>query len=195
MELDEIKKTWGDLNDRLEKVESLNKKLVTAMLNEKQKTAKDKLIAYERKFLIFSVLFVFFTLLEYYAQIFTGITVILFECVFVFSAIWQAYKLYLLRQMRIDTCSTTELLNKAIRFKVLTRLHTLVGMFLLIPILVVFFTYEEHLSNTYMMMGAIVGLVIGLIIGFIYFFKNLGDIDALIKSYKDLTNNEDFDSN
>jgi glucan phosphoethanolaminetransferase (alkaline phosphatase superfamily) len=194
MELDEIKKTWSDLNGRLEKVESLNKKLVTAMLNEKQQTAKDKLKTYEKGFLIVSIVFMFVTLFEYYLHIFNGITIILFEFVFVFSAIWQAYKLYLLKQMRINTCSTTELIQKAIRFRVLTRLHTLVGMLLLIPILVLLFKYENLLSDPYMMIGVIVGLVLGLIIGFIYFFKNLGDIDALIKSYKDLNDNEDFGS-
>jgi hypothetical protein len=189
MELDEIKKTWSDLNGRLEKVESINKKLVTDMLNEKQQTAMDKLRAYEKSFLIFSVVFVFVSLFEYFVHIFNGYSTILFEFVFVFSAVWQAYKLYLLKQMRIDTCSTTELLQRAIRYRVITRMYTIVGMFVLIPFFVLLFKFEERLSDTYMTISVIVGGVVGLIIGMIYFFKNLGDIDALIKSYKDLKDN------
>jgi hypothetical protein len=191
MELDEIKQTWNDLNIRLEKAEMLNQKLVTDMLNEKQRTAKDKLMRYELKFMIFSLVFVFLMPLEYYAGIFNGKSTMLFEFVFVGSAAWQLYKMYLLKQMRIDTCTTTELLQKATQFKVVTRMHTFIGLFLMIPFFILLFLFEDKLSSAPMLIGVIVGGVTGLVIGLIFFFKNLKDIDSLIKSYKDIRDHEE----
>lgn len=191
MELDEMKQTWNDLNSRLEKAEMLNKKLVADMLNEKQRTVKDKLMRYEFKFMIFSVVFAFLMPLEYYAGIFNGKSTLLFEFVFIGSAVWQGYKMYLLKQMRIDTCTTTELLQKALRFKVITKMHTFIGLFLMIPFFVLLFLFEDKLSYAPMLIGVIIGGVTGLIIGLIFFFKNLNDIDSLIKSYKDIRDHEE----
>jgi len=190
MELDEITKKWNDLNERLEKTEKLNQKLLNDMINNKQQSAKQKLQKFEFRFLIFSIVFIFYSVFIYYAGIFNGAASILFGIVFVSSAIWQAYKLYLLKKMDIETETVTSLIQKAIRYKVLTRSHTIVGMVLLIPFFILLFKFEEKLSSTPMLIAVFVGAGIGLIIGFYLFFKNLRDIDALIKSYKDTKEEE-----
>lgn len=186
MELEEMKNTWNDLNHRMEKTEKLNNKLITEMLNNKHQSAMDKLRKFELNFLIFSIVFIFISLLEYYAGIFNAKATLLFEAVFVFSAGWQAYKLFLLNQMKIHTCNISELLQKAIRYKVLTRMHTVVGMFLLIPFFVFLFLFDEKMRTLPLIIAISTGAIIGLIIGLYYFFKNLRDIDNLIKSYKDI---------
>lgn len=185
MELDEIKNAWNDLNNRLEKTEKLNQKIITEMLSNKQKSAKQKLMKYELNFFIFSIIFIFYSVFIYIAGVFNGPASLLFGIVFAASAIWQAYKMYLLKQMKIETENVTTLIQKAIQFKVLTRIHTLIGMILLIPFFILLFRFEEKLHSTPMMIAVCIGAVVGLIIGLNFFFRNLRDIDALIKSYKD----------
>jgi drug/metabolite transporter (DMT)-like permease len=190
MELDEITKKWNDLNSRLEKTEKLNQKLLNEMISSKQKSAKQKLQKFEFNFFIFSIVFIFYSAFIYFAGIFNGAASILFGIVFVLSAIWQLYKIHLLKKMNIETETVTSLVQKAIQYKVLTRSHTIVGMILLIPFFILLFKFEDKLSTTPMLIAVIVGAVIGLILGFYLFFKNLRDIDALIKSYKETKEEE-----
>lgn len=185
MELDEIKNAWNDLNNRLEKTEKLNQKIITEMLTNKQKSAKQKLMKYELTFFILSIIFIFYSAFIYIAGFFNGPVSMLFGIVFAVSAIWQAYKMYLLKQMKIETENVTSLIQKATQFKVLTRMRTMVGMILMIPFFILLFRFEEKLHSTPMIIAVCVGGIIGLTIGLNFFFKNLRDIDALIKSYKD----------
>lgn len=186
MELDEIKSAWNDLNTRLEKTEKLNRKLLEEMLHTKQQTAKDKLMKYEVSFMIFSFVFALLTPLTYFAKIYTLSTTLLFELVFVVAGIWQIYKIYLLNQMKIDQCPTAELLRKAIRFRVITKLRTVIGLTLLIPIFVLIFVFDKGLIEPPVLIGMIAGGCIGIAIGLVFFFKNLKDVDSLVKSYKEI---------
>jgi hypothetical protein len=186
MELDEIKTVWNELNNRLEKTEILNKRLITDMLTSRQQSAKDKLMKYEVSFFIFSLVFTLLTWIEYLMGIFSLPTSLLFGFVFIASAFWQVYKIYLLRQMKIDIRSTAELLQKAIRFKVITRMRTVVGLIMLIPIFALIFILDKSFNTAPMIVAVCVGGGIGLVIGLILFFRNLKDIDSLVKSYKDI---------
>ncbi|GAT63983.1 hypothetical protein [Paludibacter jiangxiensis] len=191
MELDEIKNSWNELNQRLEKTEVLNKRLINEMLNTRHQSAKDKLMRFEVAFLILCIVFSGFVMTLFFTGVYSVSMVILMEAVFILCGIWQVYKIYLLNRMQIDTCSTTELLQKAIRYKVLTRMRTVVGLIAIIPILVLFVLFNKGLHNTAEMTGFIVGAGVGLSIGLLLFFKKMKDIDSLIKSYKDL---KDFDN-
>jgi hypothetical protein len=191
MELDEIKNSWNELNQRLEKTEVLNKRLINEMLNTRHQSAKDKLMRFEVVFLIFCIVFSGFVMAMFFADVYSVSMVLLMETVFILCGIWQVYKIYLLNRMQIDTCSTTELLQKAIRYKVLTRMRTVVGLIALIPILALFVLFNKGLHNAAEMTGFIVGASVGLSIGLLLFFKKMKDIDSLIKSYKDL---KDFDN-
>ena len=191
MELDEIKKSWSELNQRLEKTEVLNKRLINEMLNTRHQSAKDKLMRFEVVFLILCIVFSGFVMAMFFAAVYSVSMVILMETVFILCGIWQVYKIYLLNRMQIDTCSTTELLQKAIRYKVLTRMRTVVGLILIVPLFVLMVMFDKNLNNTAAITGVIVGGSIGLGIGLLLFFKKMKDIDSLIKSYKDL---KDFDN-
>ena len=46
MEIDEIKSIWNDMNARLEKNESLNKKILNEIMDNRHQTAKEKLMKY-----------------------------------------------------------------------------------------------------------------------------------------------------
>ena len=59
MELDEIKSAWNDINARLEKSEITNKNMITKLINTNAKTSLDKLVSYEKRFFIISILVLF----------------------------------------------------------------------------------------------------------------------------------------
>lgn len=185
MELDEIKAAWSELNIRLEKSEALNRRMLADMLETRQQSAKDKLMKYEVFFLVLCIVSATMIVPAYLAGVYSLPVSAIFEAVFVFAGLWQVYKIVLLRRMSIAQCTTTDLIQKAIRFKVVTRMRTVVGLLLLIPIIVVICLYDvKEPVAVYIGMG--IGGVIGLTIGLVLFFRNLKDIDSLIKSYKDI---------
>ncbi|MBV5281841.1 MAG: hypothetical protein JZU53_05325 [Paludibacter sp.] len=186
MEIDEIKSIWSDMNARLEKNESLNKKILNEIMDNRHQTAKEKLMKYEVRYLILSAVFSLITPLYYYAGIFSLVGSIMFSGLFVLAALWQVYKIVLLREMKMDVVSTTELLQKSLKFKIITRLRTIVGLALMIPFFVVFFMISPQLIKPEILIGMGVGLVVGLIIGLTDYFRNQKDIDKLINCYKDI---------
>jgi len=187
MEIDEIKSIWSDMNTRLEKNESLNKKLLNEIMDNRHQTAKDKLMKYELTYLILSAVFSLITPFYYFAGIFTLAGCIMFSGLFVFAALWQVYKIALLQKMKMDLFSTTELLQKALKFKIVTRMRTIVGLLLMIPFFAIFFMVSPQLMQPVMLTGMGVGVVVGLIIGLADYFRNQKHIDKLIKCYKDIS--------
>ncbi len=186
MEIDEIKSIWSDMNARLEKNESLNKKILNEIMDNRYQTAKEKLMKYEVRYLILSVVFSLITPLYYFSGIFSLVGCLLFAGLFVVAAFWQVYKIVLLREMKMDVVSTTELLQKSLKFKIITRLRTIIGLSLMIPFFVVFLMVSPQLIKPEIMVGMGVGLVVGLIIGLTDYFRNQKDIDKLINCYKDI---------
>lgn len=184
MELEEIKSAWKDLNDRLEKAEAFNKRIMEDMLNSRHQSAKEKLMKYERFYLVVSLLCIgMFTVIYYAGAYPLGFTLVM-NVVLLLAAVWQVYKIHLLRQMDITQCSTSELLAKAVRFKVITKMRTVVGMVLLLPILAFMFILNRDFLKPEIMIAMVVGIAVGLVIGLTSFFRNLKDIDRLVKSVK-----------
>jgi hypothetical protein len=186
MEIDEIKSIWSDMNARLEKNESLNKKILNEIMDNRHQTAKEKLMKYEVRYLILSAVFSLITPLYYYAGIFSLAGCSMFAGLFVLAALWQVYKIVLLRELKMDVVSTTELLQKSLKFKIITRLRTIIGLSLTIPFFAIFLMISPQLIKPEIMTGMGVGLVVGLIIGLTDYFRNQKDIDKLINCYKDI---------
>ena len=184
MELEEIKNAWKDLNYRLEKAEAFNKQIMDDMLNSRQQSAKEKLMKYERFYLAVSLLCIVMITAIYYAGVYPLGLTLLMNVVMLLAAIWQVYKIHLLRQMDVSQCSTSELLAKAVRFKVITRMRTVIGMILLIPILAAMFILNRDLLKPEILVGMVAGISVGLVIGLTSFFRNMKDIDKLVKSLK-----------
>jgi hypothetical protein len=187
MEIDEIKSIWNDMNTRLEKNESFNKKLLDEIMDNRHQTAKDKLTKYEVRYLILSTVFSFISPLYYFTGLFSLAGCMMFTGLFVLVALWQVYKIVLLQKMKMDVFSTTELLQKALKFKIITRMRTIIGLSLLLPFFAIFFMVTPQLIHRETLIGMGVGVVVGLIIGLSDYFKNQKDIDKLIKCYKDIS--------
>ena len=186
MEIDEIKSIWNDMNTRLEKNELLNKKILDEIMDNRHQTAKEKLMKYEVRYLVLSAAFSLITPFYYYSGIFPLSGCIMFSAIFVLAALWQVYKIVLLRKMKMDVFSTAELLQQSLKFKIITRLRTVIGLLLMIPFFVVFFILNPRLMEPAILIAMSIGLVVGLFVGLTDYFRNQKDIDKLINCYKDL---------
>ena len=186
MEIDEIKSIWNDMNTRLEKNESLNKKLLNEIMDNRHQTAKDKLMKYEVRYLIIGTVFPFITPFYYYNGIFSLTGCVMFSALFILAALWQVYKIVLLQKMKMDVSSTTELLQKALKFKIITRLRTIIGLSLMIPFLAIFVMVSPQLMQPAILTAMGVGVVVGLMIGLTDYFRNQKTIDKLINCYRDI---------
>jgi hypothetical protein len=186
MEIDEIKSIWSDMNTRLERNELLNKKLLDEIMNNKHQTAKDKLMKYEKRYLILGIAFSLITPLYYYNGIFSLAGCILFSGLLILAALWQVYKIVLLQKMKLDISSTTELLQKSLKFKIITRLRTIIGLTLMIPFFALFIMVSPQLMKPGFLIAMGVGVIVGLITGLMDYFKNQKDIDKLISCYKEI---------
>lgn len=186
MEIDEIKSIWKDMNTRLEKNELLNKKILNEIMDNRHQTAKEQLMKYEVRYLVLSAAFSLITPFYYYSGIFSLVGCIMFTGLFVLAALWQVYKIVLLRKMKIDVVSTTELLQQSLKFKIITRLRTIIGLSLMIPFFVIFVMVSPRLMQPVFLIAIGVGGVVGLIIGLTDYFRNQKDIDKLINCYKDI---------
>ncbi len=186
MEIDEIKSIWNDMNIRLEKSESLNKKLLNEIMDNKHQTAKDKLMKYEVRYLILSAAFSLITPSYYLTGLFSLTGCIMFAGLFVVAALWQVYKIVLLQKMKLDEFSTTELLQKALKFKIVTRLRTIIGLAAMVPFLAIFIMVSPELMKPFILGAMGIGVIVGLIIGLTDYFRNQKDIDKLINCYRDI---------
>ena len=186
MEIDEIKSIWSDMNTRLEKNESLNKKILNEIMDNRYQSAKDKLMRYEVIYLILSAVFSFITPLYYYTGLLSLAGCGMFSGLFVLAALWQIYKIVLLQKMKMDQFSTSELLQKALKFKIITRMRTIIGLLLMIPFFAIFLMISPQLMKPEILTAMGVGLAVGLIIGLTDYFRNQKHIDKLIKCYKDI---------
>ena len=110
----------------------------------------------------------------------------MFFALFVLAALWQVYKIVLLKKMKMDVFSTTELLQQSLKFKIVTRLRTVIGLLLMIPFFVILLLLNPQLIKPEILIGMGVGLIVGLIIGLTDYFRNQKDIDKLISCYKDI---------
>lgn len=189
MEFDEIRQKWARLEKRVEYLELQNKELMMKGLRNNYTDSLGKMKKYELFFFILS--FVFAILYTFFA-IFVESTVlnietsVLFIVVFYLAGAWQGYKLYLIRQLDFSTDSVIDLALKVTRYKLLTKIRLVVGMFLIVPFFVLFFYFQRDIIETPMIISSLIGGLIGLVVGIKAELAHLKNINALIVSIDEL---------
>lgn len=189
MEFDEIRQKWARLEKRVEYLELQNKELMMKGLRNNYTDSLGKMKKYELFFFILS--FVFAILYTFFA-IFVESTVlnietsVLFIVVFYLAGAWQGYKLYLIRQLDFSTDSVIDLALKVTRYKLLTKIRLVVGMFLIVPFFVLFFYFQRDIIETPMIISSLIGGLIGLIVGIKAELAHLKNINTLIVSIDEL---------
>lgn len=189
MEFDEIRQKWARLEKRVEYLELQNKELMMKGLRNNYTDSLGKMKKYELFFFILS--FVFAILYTFFA-IFVESTVlnietsVLFIVVFYLAGAWQGYKLYLIRQLDFSTDSVIDLALKVTRYKLLTKIRLVVGMFLIVPFFVLFFNFQRDIIETPMIISSLIGGLIGLVVGIKAELAHLKNINTLIVSIDEL---------
>lgn len=189
MEFDEIRQKWARLEKRVEYLELQNKELMMKGLRNNYTDSLGKMKKYELFFFIlsfvFAILYTFFAIFVE-SPVLNIETSVLFIVVFYLAGAWQGYKLYLIRQLDFSTDSVIDLALKVTRYKLLTKIRLVVGMFLIVPFFVLFFYFQRDIIETPMIISSLIGGLIGLVVGIKAELAHLKNINTMIVSIDEL---------
>ena len=189
MELEKLKENWQELSEKIEKRELFNKEVTMKMLKKNAKSSIDKLERYEFIFLLISVFYAIFLGLALFVneeRLIVNESIWACIALFVVAGGWQAFKLILLQKMRLDSCSTIEMLERVTRYKILTKARLYWGMSLLIPFFGVVFYFQKDIFTPELIIVMAAGAILGIIIGLSSFYKHWKNIDDLLSDLKDI---------
>ena len=189
MELEKLKENWQELSEKIEKRELFNKEVTMNMLKKNAKSSIDKLERYEFIFLLISFFYaIFLGLALFVNEERLIVNESIWACIelFVVAGGWLALKLILLQKMRLDSCSTIEMLERVTRYKILTKARLYWGMSLLIPFFGVVFYFQKDIFTPELIIVMAAGAILGIIIGLSSFYKHWKNIDDLLSDLKDI---------
>lgn len=193
MELEQLKRDWQQLSEKIEKSELFNKELTMNMLKKNAKSTVNKLERYEFLFLIISVMYTIFLALALFVndeRLIVNESIWASIAIFVIAGGWQAFKLVLLQQMRFDSCSTIEMMNRVTRYKILTKARLYWGMSLLIPFFAIVMYFQRDIFTPELMVVMAIGGALGAVIGLSAYRKHWKNIDELLSDLKEIKSYE-----
>ena len=189
MELEKLNENWQELSEKIEKRELFNKEVTMNMLKKNAKSSIDKLERYEFIFLLISFFYAIFLGLALFVneeRLIVNESIWACIALFVVAGGWQAFKLILLQKMRLDSCSTIEMLERVTPYKILTKARLYWGMSLLIPFFGVVFYFQKDIFTPELIIVMAAGAILGIIIGLSSFYKHWKNIDDLLSDLKDI---------
>lgn len=189
MELEQLKTSWKELSEKMEKAEIFNRQVTMNMLRRNAKSTAGKLEKYEMIFFVISVLYSGFLGVALALNESTRIkneSIIVCLVVFVLAAIWQGYKLIILQQIRFDRCTTLELLTRVTKYKLLTKGRLIAGMITLIPLFALLIYFQRDMMVKELWIGMITGAALGLVIGIRTFMKHWKNINELLTDLEEI---------
>lgn len=189
MELEQLKTSWKELSEKMEKAEIFNRQVTMNMLRRNAKSTAGKLEKYEMIFFVISVLYSGFLGVALALNESTRIkneSIIVCLVVFVLAAIWQGYKLIILQQIRFDSCTTLELLTRVTKYKLLTKGRLIAGMITLIPLFALLIYFQRDMMVKELWIGMITGAALGLVIGIRTFMKHWKNINELLTDLEEI---------
>ena len=195
MELEEIKKTWSALDDRLKENKSLNERIIREMLERKADKSLKKLLAGD----IFAVivLLVLIPIIIYFfglrggQKLFWDITIIFALVLCIVGSIWYIYKLMELFKVDLEN-AVSKNISSINRYKILTSHEKSIMLYILMPILftLMIITYiEAKVSITiwmFMTFFAIIAAGITIYSYKVFYKKNINAIQHSLDEIKDL---------
>lgn len=121
MELEELKISWGVLNERLQQNEILNQRLVREMIEKKAQSAQSKLLRLDLFGLIvvFAII-VLLPLIKTYTVMLTSSFILLMSVMVIALAV-QAYLLYLLLDINLNDKGLVENMKTILRYKLINK--------------------------------------------------------------------------
>lgn len=143
MELDELKNSWNALNKRLNDSEVVNLRIVREMIQQKTKSAFDRLFSQNlHSFVVsFAIIAVMFPWIYMHTPISTSSFVIV-EVAMVISMIPQIWKLTLLSKFNLEEKKCNELSRLVLRYKQIRHNESIWGIALVALTFVAFYISE-----------------------------------------------------
>ena len=189
MELEQLKTSWKELSEKMEKAEIFNRQVTMNMLHRNAKSSAGKLEKYEMIFFVISVLYSGFlgvALALNENTLIKNESIIVCLVLFILAAIWQGYKLIILQQVRFDSCTTLELLTRVTKYKLLTKGRLIAGMITLIPLFALLIYFQRDMMVKELWIGMITGAVLGLVIGIRTFMNHWKNINELLTDLEEI---------
>ncbi|MEG1617617.1 MAG: hypothetical protein RR202_11565 [Bacteroidales bacterium] len=188
MQLEDMKSAWNEMNRRLEKSEITNQKMISKMILSRARSGFEKLVRYERLFLFFSLFAMAYLALPLVITIYGLPSIVILEIILLYCVGEQAYKVYILRKIHLDTDNVQELIGKMLAYRSLTMFMFKIGMFVLLPIILVamFLPLLNQPDKLPVLAGAAVGAVIGFVLGISAFRRHKREIEDVIGELNEL---------
>jgi len=187
MELDELKKTWASVEERLKENEMLNKRIMHEMLSTKSNKSLSKLINFE----FFGMLVVFaipvciwlYNHPAFKNTLFPKIMFIVGIVISILTPFIQLYKLkYLL--MKIDfSKSIGDNIYLTNKYSIIIKKEKIINYFIFIPVFSLLGILSYHELNATFSLWIFLFIALAVAIAFVYWsYKNI--YDANIESIK-----------
>ena len=166
--LNDMKTMWMELNEKVSALEAENKNLARKMINEKYKSAKERLINKYNAFIWIEAILIFFMTLFflYNPQVnhkYRIITLIYWDVFFLIEVIFDCYLLNRIKSVNVYSSSINEVAKKATDNWKLHKKGVIIGMPLAFGAVILVSLALN--ANEFTIYGIILGGVIGVAIG------------------------------
>lgn len=166
--LNDMKTMWMELNEKVSALEAENKNLARKMINEKYKSAKERLINKYNAFIWIEAIMIFFMTLFflYNPQVnekYRIITLIYWDVFFLIEVIFDCYLLNRIKSVNVYSSSINEVAKKATDNWELHKKGVIIGLPLAFGAVILVSLALN--ANEFTIYGIILGGVIGVAIG------------------------------
>lgn len=181
MELEDLKQSWKQMDERLSTLDIENKELTRQVMNQKISTVRDKL---KRKFMLgLAIVLMLPSMIHLNERVignsFSNFTWIALSILFITMAIRQIVWLRDLRGIDCLTQTVQEACVAEVRLRKHIKVGVGIGLLLVTPFFISFFLDLQQWGNVYVLTGASCGAVVGGVFGFFKLRKLMKDVDRL----------------
>lgn len=167
-ELDNMKAIWLELNERITALEAENRRLARKVVNEKYKSAREKLIRKYNGFIIVEIIMIFYMFAFIWfnpmvVEKYRIITAVYWSVFFLFEVAIDSYLKQGVKNIDIYTSSVSEISAMAAKNWKIHKLAIIIGLPIALGACVLFALALD--ANEFVIYGMILGGLVGLAIG------------------------------
>ncbi|MDE6217305.1 hypothetical protein [Bacteroides sp.] len=185
MELEDLKKNWSVMEERLGRLEMENRKLLHRAVDSKVKQMRQRLLL-RLTFIVFLLPMLLWQITRQNEFEFSPLTWGLVSLFLVTILIRQCTWAYLLNRIDCNRMAVREVCLAEARFRQSFKMGIAVSVLLAIPMLASMIGDMIRFGNPYIVYGAWTGLAIGLILGLRLFFRAWGGVKELREAIEEL---------
>lgn len=185
MEVEELKKNWNIMEERLGRMEMENHRLKTENVDNKLKQMNNRLLV-RVTFVIFFLPMSFLYLARYAELQFSLLTWVFLFIFVAIVACRQFAWMWLLKKIDCMHMTVSEVYLAESRFRLSFKIGIGLSILCAIPLFASMIWDMAEAGDSYLLIGAWTGLVVGLLIGFRLFLKAWRGVKELREAVADL---------